>query len=121
VINLLLGGLAGELTTFKWIAFTKAPQDTALRDIDDLQERDVLKKSGWRMQHAHPGERDEINLTATKHERASLGCARFRCSVIAHSGSSDRAINASTSDHDTAHNLSANGNFHRVDSPKIDS
>jgi len=42
VINLLLEGFEGKLTTSKWAALTKTSQDTALRDIQELLERDVL-------------------------------------------------------------------------------
>jgi Fic family protein len=40
----LLDGFEGKLTTSKWAKLTKASQDTALRDIDDLVRRGVLKK-----------------------------------------------------------------------------
>lgn len=42
VINLLIDGLDGKLTTSKWAALTKTSQDTALRDIQELLERGVL-------------------------------------------------------------------------------
>ena len=42
VINLLIDGLEGKLTTSKWAALTKTSQDTALRDIQELLERGVL-------------------------------------------------------------------------------
>lgn len=45
VINLLIDGFAGKLTTTKWAALTKSSQDTALRDIHQLVERGVLVKS----------------------------------------------------------------------------
>jgi Fic family protein len=44
VINRLLDGFAGKLTSSKWAALTKASQDTALRDIDDLLRRGILVK-----------------------------------------------------------------------------
>lgn len=44
VINRLLDGFEGKLTTSKWAALTKASADTALRDITDLVERGVLTK-----------------------------------------------------------------------------
>lgn len=44
VINRLLDGFEGKLTTSKWAAMTKASADTALRDITDLVERGVLTK-----------------------------------------------------------------------------
>ena len=42
VINRLLDGFEGKLTTSKWAALTKSSQDTALRDIQQLVERGVL-------------------------------------------------------------------------------
>jgi Fic family protein len=42
VINLLIDGFNGKLTSSKWAALTKCSQDTALRDIQQLVERGVL-------------------------------------------------------------------------------
>ena len=42
VLNRLLDGLEGKLTTSKWAALTKTSQDTALRDIQDLLKLGVL-------------------------------------------------------------------------------
>jgi len=44
MINRLLDGFVGKLTTSKWAEITKSSQDTALRDIDDLAKRGVLVK-----------------------------------------------------------------------------
>jgi Fic family protein len=44
VLNKLLGGFEGKLTTSKWAKLAKCSQDTAHRDIADLLERGVLKK-----------------------------------------------------------------------------
>jgi Fic family protein len=44
VINRLLDGFEGKLTTSKWAKLTKCSQDTALRDISDLVERWVFAK-----------------------------------------------------------------------------
>ncbi len=44
VINHLLDGLEGKLTTSRWAKMTKCSQDTALRDITDLMERGVLAR-----------------------------------------------------------------------------
>lgn len=44
VVNRLLDGFEGKLTTSKWAALTKASTDTALRDITDLIDRGVLAK-----------------------------------------------------------------------------
>ena len=42
VINRLLEGFEGKLTTSKWAALTKSSNDTALRDIQQLVDRGVL-------------------------------------------------------------------------------
>ncbi len=44
VLNRLLDGFEGKLTSSKWAKLTKSSQDTALRDIDDLLKRGVLKR-----------------------------------------------------------------------------
>ena len=44
VINRLLDGFEGKLTTSKWAKLTKCSQDTALRDITDLLTRQILSK-----------------------------------------------------------------------------
>jgi Fic family protein len=44
MINKLLDGFYGKLTTSKWAAINKTSQDTALRDIQDLVDKEVLKK-----------------------------------------------------------------------------
>lgn len=45
VLNKLLGGFEGKLTTSKWAKLAKCSQDTAYRDILDLVERGALKKA----------------------------------------------------------------------------
>ena len=42
VINRLLDGFEGKLTSSKWAALTKCSHDTALRDITDLVKRGIL-------------------------------------------------------------------------------
>jgi Fic family protein len=44
VLNQLLDGFEGKLTSSKWAKFTKSSQDTAHRDIVDLVERGALQK-----------------------------------------------------------------------------
>lgn len=44
VINRLLDGFEGKLTSSKWAKLTKCSQDTALRDISDLVNRKILAK-----------------------------------------------------------------------------
>lgn len=45
VINRLLDGFEGKLTSSKWAKLTKCSQDTALRDISDLLNRAILAKA----------------------------------------------------------------------------
>lgn len=45
VINRMLDGFEGKLTSSKWAKLAKCSQDTAYRDIQDLMERGVLKKN----------------------------------------------------------------------------
>ncbi|MCC6919500.1 MAG: Fic family protein [Alphaproteobacteria bacterium] len=45
VINLMLDGFEGKLTSSKWAALTKTSQDTANRDIADLVARNILMRS----------------------------------------------------------------------------
>jgi Fic family protein len=45
VVNKLVEGFEGKLTTSKWAALTKSSNDTALRDIQQLVERGVLLRN----------------------------------------------------------------------------
>ncbi|WAC74930.1 Fic family protein [Roseateles sp. SL47] len=45
VLNRLLDGFEGKLTTSKWAALAKCSADTALRDISDLIDRGVLQRT----------------------------------------------------------------------------
>jgi Fic family protein len=45
MLNKLLDGFDGKLTSSKWAVIAKCSQDTALRDISNLVERGVLVKS----------------------------------------------------------------------------
>jgi Fic family protein len=45
LLNQLLDGFDGKLTSSKWAAIGKCSQDTALRDITELLDRGVLKRS----------------------------------------------------------------------------
>ncbi len=53
VLNRLLDGFEGKLTTRKWAAIAKCSQDTALRDITELLQHKVLQKAkaGGRSTH----------------------------------------------------------------------
>jgi Fic family protein len=44
MLNRLLDGFKGKLTSSKWAAIAKTSQDTASRDIDDLLARNILVK-----------------------------------------------------------------------------
>ena len=44
MLNRLLNGFEGKLTSSKWAVIAKCSQDTAGRDIDDLVRRDILAK-----------------------------------------------------------------------------
>ncbi len=45
VLNRLLDGFEGKLTTTKWAKLTKSSQDTATRDIQDLVDKGILIRS----------------------------------------------------------------------------
>ena len=45
-LNRVLDGLEGKLTNAKWASIGKCSADTALRDINDLLARGVLRKLG---------------------------------------------------------------------------
>jgi Fic family protein len=53
ILNLLFDGFDGKLTTSKWAKITKCSADTALRDIQDLINKDILRKenAGGRSTH----------------------------------------------------------------------
>jgi Fic family protein len=46
VLNRLLDGFEGKLTSSKWAALAKSSTDTALRDINELVELGILERSG---------------------------------------------------------------------------
>lgn len=45
LLNRLLDGFDGKLTSSKWAAIAKCSQDTALRDLGDLVSRGILRKT----------------------------------------------------------------------------
>ncbi len=45
LINKLLDNFTGQLTTSKWAKIAKCSQDTALRDIQDLLNKNILQKN----------------------------------------------------------------------------
>lgn len=44
VVNKLLDGFEGKLTSMKWAKLAKCSKDTAIRDINDLINKDILQK-----------------------------------------------------------------------------
>jgi Fic family protein len=44
ILNRLLDDFAGKLTTTKWATLAGCSHDTALRDIQELIQRGILKK-----------------------------------------------------------------------------
>ena len=46
VINRLLDGFEGKLTSSKWAKLVKCSSDTALRDIEDLMQKDLIVREG---------------------------------------------------------------------------
>jgi Fic family protein len=44
ILTQLLNGFEGKLTSSKWAKLAKCSHDTALRDIEDLVHKGVLKK-----------------------------------------------------------------------------
>ena len=46
MLNKLLDGIDGKLSSSKWAKMAKCSSDTAIRDINDLLEKEVLVKDG---------------------------------------------------------------------------
>jgi Fic family protein len=44
LLNKILDGFEGKLTSSKWAKIAKCSKDTAIRDINDLIEKDILQK-----------------------------------------------------------------------------
>jgi Fic family protein len=67
LLNRLLDGFEGKLTTGKWAAIARCSPDTALRDISDLVARGVLQRSdaGGRSTSYELGETPEWKLGTT--------------------------------------------------------
>ncbi len=53
MLNKLLDGFEGKLTSSKWAKITKTSPDTALRDINDLIGKGIIRKEadGGRSTH----------------------------------------------------------------------
>jgi len=70
IINRLLDGFDGKLTTSKWGKINKCSQDTALRDIQDLMKKDILQKeasggrsTNYELKEMPGGNREKSNLS----------------------------------------------------------
>ena len=46
LLNRVLDGFEGKLTSSKWAKIAKCSKDTAIRDINDLINKDILQKEG---------------------------------------------------------------------------
>jgi Fic family protein len=46
LLNKILDGFEGKLTSSKWAKITKCSKDTAIRDINDLINKNILQKEG---------------------------------------------------------------------------
>jgi Fic family protein len=44
LLNRILDGFDGKLTSSMWAKIAKCSRDTAIRDINDLIEKDILQK-----------------------------------------------------------------------------
>jgi Fic family protein len=44
MLNKLLDGFDGKLTSSKWAKIAKCSKDTAIRDMNDLIEKNILQK-----------------------------------------------------------------------------
>ena len=73
MLNMLLEGFKGKLTTSKWAIINKCSQDTALRDINDLvslgilqisKEKDAAPATCWQNFH-NPGPVPEPDPAST--------------------------------------------------------
>jgi Fic family protein len=95
IVNRLLNGFEGKLTSSKYAILAKCSQDTAIRDIDDLIKQDILTKDpgGGRSTSyslAAPGEHHGLTFLDKEHRtdttRGSIfwgtdGKKRVRCII----------------------------------------
>jgi len=67
LVNALFEGFDGKLTSGKWAIIAKCSADKALRDISDLVERGILRKSdgGGRSTSYVLSDRSEESRTAS--------------------------------------------------------
>ncbi len=48
ILNKLIDGFEGKLTSSKWAKIAKCSRDTAIRDINDLVKKEILQKTEGR-------------------------------------------------------------------------
>jgi Fic family protein len=82
IVNRLLNGFEGKLTSSKYAILAKCSQDTAIRDIDDLIRQDILTKDpgGGRSTSyslAAPGERHRLTFPDKEHRTDATRGAIF--------------------------------------------
>jgi Fic family protein len=53
MLNMMMRGFNGNLTTGKWAKIAQCSTDTALRDVSELVELGVLLKAGESKRAAH--------------------------------------------------------------------
>jgi hypothetical protein len=73
MLNRLLDGFEGKLTSSKWAQIEKCSQDTTLRDIDDLVNRKILVKD------AGGGRSNQLFARAVIDDRPRYRGAIVRC------------------------------------------
>jgi Fic family protein len=95
IVNRLLDGFAGKLTSSKYAILTKCSQDTASRDIDDLIRQGILAKDmgggrstsysliepGQRLGLVFPDKEYRIDTTRGAIFWGEVGKSRVRCVV----------------------------------------
>jgi Fic family protein len=66
ILNQLLNGFEGKLTSSKWAKLARCSQDTALRDIEDLVRKGILAKD------AAGGRSTSYSMAAERNERRRI-------------------------------------------------
>ena len=72
MLNMMMHGFNGNLTTGKWAKIAQCSTDTALRDVTELVELGVLLKAGESKRAAHYVLRDLATKRRKKHPTISL-------------------------------------------------
>jgi Fic family protein len=77
MLNQMLQGLEGKLTTGKWAKLAQCSTDTALRDINELLDMAVLKKAGESKRGTHYVLSDFELEAAQAESKADIEAGRF--------------------------------------------